>query len=87
MENGHKSHNLGAVRDVVRCVAGAVDAFHDAVSTGADGGKRAADQIVHQGDALGCQPERGVGEQDVIVDEGRAVAHFHEEILAHHTSL
>ena len=39
---------------------------------------------MYHGDALGGQPERGVGEQNVIVDEGRAVAYFHKEVLTHH---
>ena len=41
---------------------------------------------MYHGDALGGQPERGVGEQNVIVDEGWAVAYFHKEILTHHAS-
>ena len=49
-------------------------------------GERAADQIVNHGDALGGHPQGGVGEQNVIVDQRGAMAHFHENVLAHHAA-
>ena len=79
VQDGHEAHDLGAVRDVVGGVAGG--------GAAADAGQRAADQVVHHRHALGGQAQRRIGEQDVVVDQRRAMADFDKDILAHHAAL
>ena len=79
MQNGHEAHHLGAVRDVIRCVAGTGSAAHT--------GESAADQIVHHGNALCSHPQGNVRQKDVIVNQRRSVSNLHENILTHHSSL
>ena len=78
VQDDHEPHDLGAVRDMVRGVARADAAAH--------AGERAADQVVDHGHALGGESQRGVGQQDVVVDQGGSVSHFHEQVLAHHAA-
>lgn len=49
-------------------------------------GESAADQIVHHCHAFGRHTQRNIRQKDVIVDQRRPVAYFHENILAHHTA-
>ena len=79
MEDGHEAHNLRPVGHMVGGIPPAGSVAH--------AGQSAADQIVDQGDTLGGKPQTDLGEQDVVVDERGAVAHFHEDILGHHAAL
>ena len=79
VEDRHEAHDFGPVREVVRRVA--------PVGALADGCECAADEVVDHCDALCCDAERCVGEQDVVVNQCRAVADFDEDVFAAHAAL
>ena len=87
VEDRHEAHHLGAVRDVVRRVALAQLSVDDAVASAADCGEGAADQVMYHRDALGSHAQGHIGEQEVVIDQGGAVADLDEDILTHHAAL
>ena len=79
VKDGHKAHHLCPVGDVIGGVPGAGAAAH--------AGQGAADQVVDHGHPFCGHPQGGLREEDIVVDEGGAVAHLHKDILAHHAAL
>ena len=87
VEDRHEAHNFCPMRNVVRCVALAEHAVNNIISTIPDLGEASADQVMDHRDTFRRHTEGHIGEQDVVVDQGRAMTHFHENILAHHAAL
>ena len=90
VEDGHEARHLGAVGNVVGGVAalgGTLGGDH--IGTGTHAGEGTGQDVVHHGHALGGPADGGLGQQDVVVDEGGAVADLHEDVLAHvhHTGI
>ena len=79
MQNRHESHDLRAVRHMVRRVA--------PPGSAADAGKRAADQIVYHGHALCRHTQAHIRQKNIVVDQCRPVSDLHENILRHHAAL
>ena len=79
VENRHKTHHLCAVGNVIGRIAGTGAASH--------AGECAANQVMYHSNALGGKTKAHIGEKDVVIDEGRSMAHLHENILGHHAAL
>ena len=79
MENRHKAHDLRAVRNVVGRITGPGAVSH--------AGEGAADQVMYHSNSLSGKTKARIREQDIVVDESRAVPYLYEDILGHHAAL
>ena len=73
VKDGHEPHDFCPVGNVVRRIAPACPT--------ADAGKGSADQVVNQRHTLGGAAQADVGEEDVVVNQSRAMADFHKKVL------
>ena len=79
VEDRHEAHDFCSVRHMVRCVA-PVGAF-------AYGCECAADEVMYHGDALCCDAECSVRQENIVVDQCRTMTYLYEDILAAHAAL
>ena len=79
VKDRHEAHDFCSVRHVIRRVAPVCACTY--------GCECAADEVMYHCDALCCDTERSVGEQNVVVNKSRAVAYLNEDILAAHAAL
>ena len=79
VQDGHKAHDLRAVRHMIRRITPAGAAAHHR--------EGAADQVVHHGNTLRRNPERIVGKKNVVINQSRAMSNLYKDILAHHAAL
>ena len=81
VEKSHKAGDRGPVRHVVGCVARSGKIRHAVVRPNPYTDYTAADEIVHDGTALGGKFDGARREQEIVVDQGRSVRHFDKEIF------
>ncbi len=79
VEDRHEAHDFGPVRHVVRSVAPVCACTY--------GCECAADEVMDHGDALCCDTKRCVGQEDIVVDQCRAVTDFDEDVFAAHAAI
>ena len=87
VQDRHETHDLRAMRHVIRRVALTQLALHHVIATAAHGSKGAANQIVNHCNALRRHAKGYVRKQKVIVDQGRAMSNLDENVLTHHAAL
>ena len=75
----HKSHHFGTMRHMIRSISPSGSAAHACQSTAAE--------IVYHSNTLRSKTKAYIREQNIVVDQGRTMAYFHENILRHHASL
>ena len=61
VEEGHKAHDLGVVRNMVGGYSG--------ICTAAHASKSPADQVMNHGHALCGKPQSGVGKENIVIDQ------------------
>ena len=82
MQKGHESGDLRPVGQVVGRISWGIQRQGAVVGADSDVNKAARNQVVHHGHALAGQLDGAFGEQDVVVDQRRAVGNLHKDVLA-----
>ena len=83
MKDGHKSCNLSSVFGVIWSISRRWNIRRTVVCTDTNRNEAAADQVMYKGNALGCNFQCTVRQQDIVVDQCRTMGNLNEDIFSY----